>query len=348
MTSLQAANLPMIDFLKIIGPKTSDNPATLEASAKEKHALYRALKDVGFAYLKHPGLSDSEVQMLFEHAKRFFSKPESEKLELLGRMDRGRGPSQGWSSPVNRAVNTKVSDQKEFFGFYMDDDHERPNQWPRDWPEFRRAMNTFFENGHQVLLELLHALVEEIGLDSGTLEGCISEKNHFVALLHYPETTADSFKSRVRSATHTDYGCLTLLFNDAGEGLQVCDAQGEFRYAPPVPGCAIINVGDLLSRLFNGELASTKHRVIEPPAAQRTDDLTVDTTKIPARYSIAFFGHFNPSLVIKPLEACITRDRPARFEPVVAGEHVMARVRQLHTAGHSITVEPAEKAVSLV
>lgn len=72
------------------------------------------------------------------------------------------------------------------------------------------------------------------------------------------------------------------------------------------------------------------HRVIEPPSAGR---------EIPGRYSIAFFGHFNTDVVVQPLDACCSEERPARFPPVVAGEHVKARVKQLHVAGHSTKKE---------
>ncbi|KAF4214207.1 hypothetical protein CNMCM8980_006892 [Aspergillus fumigatiaffinis] len=35
-----------------------------------------------------------------------------------------------------------------------------------------------------------------------------------------------------------------------------------------------------------------------------------------------------------PLDALVTETNPARFEPVVAEEHVKARVKQLHIADH--------------
>lgn len=92
-------------------------------------------------------------------------------------------------------------------------------------------------------------------------------------------------------------------------------------------------VGDLLSRLFNGLLPSTMHRVVEPPV--------VCDSRVPDRYSIAFFAHFNADLLVKPLEALVSEAHPARFEPVVAGEHVKARVRQLHVAGNSLREEGA-------
>jgi len=97
-----------------------------------------------------------------------------------------------------------------------------------------------------------------------------------------------------------------------------------------------IIVGDLLSRFFNGVLPSTMHRVVEPPAA-RSGDTEAET--VPDRYAIAFFGHFNLDLLVKPLDALVSATDPAKFGPVVAGEHVKARVKQLHVAGHSLKEE---------
>jgi isopenicillin N synthase-like dioxygenase len=75
------------------------------------------------------------------------------------------------------------------------------------------------------------------------------------------------------------------------------------------------------------------HRVVEPPATRSGSS----ADQVPDRYSIAFFGHFNLDLLVKPLDALVSATNPARFEPVVAGEHVKARVKQLHVAGHSLT-----------
>ena len=94
---------------------------------------------------------------------------------------------------------------------------------------------------------------------------------------------------------------------------------------------AITVVGDLLSRLFNGGLPSTMHRVVEPPATAQGSQ-----AEVPDRYSLAFFGHFNLDLMVKPLDAVISETNPAKFEPIIAGEHVKARVKQLHVAGHSL------------
>ncbi|OJJ78546.1 isopenicillin N synthase family dioxygenase [Aspergillus glaucus CBS 516.65] len=332
-------DLPVIDFTSL-NEKDAQGQRT-STSLKERHQLFLALRDTGFAYLKHPGINQATMDELFSHSKRFFSKPLEEKMKILGKMDKGRGPSQGYSNPLKLAHNPKTSDLKEFFGMYRDDDTEKPNQWLQDAEshEMRADIVRFFDSCHNVILELLSAVAEEVGLPSKALHPFIGERSHFIACLHYPATEPESFQTRVRAAPHTDYGCLTLLFNDSGEGLQVLRNTGEYEYVPRKEDCAVLNVGDLLSRFFNGVLPSTMHRVVEPPAT-RKGDLQAE---VPDRYSIAFFGHFNRDLLVKPLDALVSATNPAKFEPVVAGEHVKERVKQLHVAGHSLKEKEKEK-----
>ncbi|TPX37765.1 hypothetical protein SeMB42_g06895 [Synchytrium endobioticum] len=85
-----------------------------------------------------------------------------------------------------------------------------------------------------------------------------------------------------------DYGCLTILNTDDTTGaLQVLGKDGVWLAADPVPGCFVINIGDMLRNLTNGLYQSTLHRVIH--------------TKGSYRVSVPFF--FEPAFdaVISPI-----------------------------------------------
>lgn len=235
------SDLPVINF-NSLKEKNAQGQHTW-ASLNERHHLFLSLRDTGFAYLKQPGVNQSTVDELFSHSKRFFAKPLEQKMKILGKMDRGRGPSQGYSNPLQLAQNRKTSDLKEFFGMYRDDDIEKPNQWLEDAEScaMRAALVRFFDSCHGVILELLSAVAEEVGLSPETFHPFIGEKNHFIACLHYPATDRNSFQTRVRSAPHTDYGCMTLLLNDSGEGLQVLRNTGKYEYVPRKDDCAVLN-----------------------------------------------------------------------------------------------------------
>jgi isopenicillin N synthase-like dioxygenase len=228
--SAASANLPIIDFSKF---------STKEA-ASEKAKLYSALQNDGFIYLRGHGIAKELLDNIFAHAKTFFAWPESEKAKL----ETGAAKFfHGWFSPARTSGSNQFSDQKEAFDLGDDNDPSRPNQWPSDWPEFRTDLNSFFDQCHSIHLDLLAALAEQVGLPPDYFNEAVEGKgrDHFFRILHYPETTAESFKSRVRAGTHTDYGTLTLLFNDNSGGLQVRGKDGNFFDAPPIEGAAIVN-----------------------------------------------------------------------------------------------------------
>ncbi|KAL3462222.1 hypothetical protein BJX64DRAFT_259473 [Aspergillus heterothallicus] len=322
------ASLPIIDFAKIIGPQISRSPSVLAESEAEKARLFQAFVDVGFVYLANHSIPDFARQNLFAHAKKFFALPVAEKAKL----ETGESKSfHGWFSPQRTSGDTSHSDQKEAFDVGDDNDPSRPNQWPDAWPEFRSDMNFFFEKCHQVHLVLLRALAAQVGVDEGFFEPFVDAKDHFFRVIHYPETTRGSFRNRQRAGAHTDYGTLTLLFNDQSGGLQVRTASGGYIEAPPIEGCAIINVGDLLARWFNDRLRSTEHRVVEPePKPDEDGDIS---EIVPARYAIAWFGHPNRDALVEPLEPCCTVENPKKYAPVYAGQHVVERLAYLHKRG---------------
>lgn len=75
-------------------------------------------------------------------------------------------------------------------------------------------------------------------------------------LIHYP--AAEDAAGTWRAGTHTDIGCLTLLFQRDGEdGLEICPgreshtsfAMGDtFSPLPAKTGPIVVNIGDMLSK----------------------------------------------------------------------------------------------------
>ncbi|KAL8703056.1 MAG: hypothetical protein Q9225_008127, partial [Loekoesia sp. 1 TL-2023] len=231
-------SLPLIDYSKLVEYKTSNNPDSVQTSKNEQQKLFAALRDVGFVYLQNHAIAPAAQQQLFQHARRFFAQPESDKAKI----ETGESKAfHGWFSPQRTSGDKSKSDQKEAFDIGDDNDPTRPNQWPSGWPEFRTDMSSFFEQCHEVHLELLAALAEQVGLKPDFFVPYVQAKDHFFRVLYYPETTGESFRDRFRASPHTDYGTLTLLFNDSHGGLQIRNKAGEYVDAPPIPDAAIVN-----------------------------------------------------------------------------------------------------------
>ena len=76
-----------------------------------------------------------------------------------------------------------------------------------------------------------------------------------------------------------------------------------------VPGCFIINIGDLMARWTNDSWVSTLHRVVNPPVEQAAGS---------RRQSLVFFHNPDYDAVIENLVA----GQPARYAPTTSGEHL--------------------------
>jgi len=151
-------------------------------------------------------------------------------------------------------------------------------------PGFHDGIMDFYVRCDQLHRQLMAAIATGLGLDKNYFEPQISGGDHVLRLLHYPAVpqAALSKEGAVRAGAHTDYGTVTLLFQDGSGGLQAQTPNGAYVDVPPVKGAIVINAGDLLQIWSNDVIKSTFHRVVSPPDGPTTDD-----GHFSARYSIA-------------------------------------------------------------
>ena len=68
--------------------------------------------------------------------------------------------------------------------------------------------------------------------------------------------------NQLRCGEHTDYGALTILFQDSMGGLEVFNRQGRYVPAPPIPDTVVVNLGDLMQRWTADVLVSTVFTIL--------------------------------------------------------------------------------------
>jgi isopenicillin N synthase-like dioxygenase len=137
-------------------------------------------------------------------------------------------------------------------------------------------------------------------------------------LIHYPPS--ENAEGTWRAGSHTDIGCLTLLFQRDGEdGLEICPgreshssfAMGDvFTPLPAETGPIVVNIGDMLSKdspkpvycaIYDTRLTDSF------PVAWSDDRLksnfhrvrAKDVGKSPSRYSIAYFNQGRRDFVLQ-------------------------------------------------
>ena len=153
-------------------------------------------------------------------------------------------------------------------------------------------------------------------------------------LLHYPGQKSLSPEAAIRAGAHTDYGLVTLLFQQENqEGLEIhSQISKKWEAVPFVPSNStkfpgeappiIVNIGDQLSYWTAGLLKSTIHRVKFPAKVQESGQ---------DRYSIVFFSHPNDDTILEPVPSELTRaikGRGANSEsnPITSKKHLEKRL----------------------
>ncbi|KAI9834901.1 MAG: hypothetical protein M1838_005452 [Thelocarpon superellum] len=288
--------IPVIDFSPFLYGSAAEKQATASA-------ILKAFQTSGFIYLAKHGIAPATVEDVFATSAKFFTRPQEQKDGLQwttpesnrGYVAHGREKvSQLADRDQVEALRSQNPDLKESMEIGKDGVPGRPNRWPDELDDegkhFKTVMQQFFRTCKDLNIQIMRALALGMGLGESYFDEYTDGGDNNLRLLHYPATPKEVFaknKGQVRAGEHSDYGSITLLFQDARGGLQVCGPNGTFLDATPIPGTIVINAGDLLARWSNDTIKSTRHRVIEPPIPAGADGI------YPPRYSVAYFCNPN-------------------------------------------------------
>jgi isopenicillin N synthase-like dioxygenase len=179
---------------------------------------------------------------------------------------------------------------------------------------------TFYEAAMSAAYRIMRVLAAGLELPRDFFTERHRGENVTLRLLHYPAGLAVRSSAQLGAGAHTDYGSITLLFQDDVGGLELRGADGQWRSAPVVPGAMVINTGDLMERWTNDTFRSTVHRV-RPITGARD------------RYSIALFVDPDADVQIECIKSCQSRQRRARYPGITAGEHIRQKIAATHVAG---------------
>ncbi|KAJ4329912.1 hypothetical protein N0V87_010456 [Didymella glomerata] len=323
--------IPLIDF----GAFLSGNPATKKATAE---AVLEGFQNAGFIYLKNHGISPSIVSNAFSHSAKFFARPQDQKDAMAwysAAANRGY-VAQGREKLVpldetgtEEEMRKTVPDLKESLEIGRDDQADMPNMWPSGdeaAKAFKQEMLRFFETCKDLHMQVMRAIALGMGIEESWFDGFTDAGDNTLRLLHYPGVSKSMFKRndgqlQVRAGEHSDYGSITLLFQDKRGGLQVKTPKGTFVNATPIEDTIVVNAGDLLAQWSNDTIKSTKHRVVEPPP-QKEDD---GTDSYPPRYSIAYFCNPNYERMIKAIPGTF-EETGRKYQDVQSGEYIIGRL----------------------
>ncbi|MEB3210480.1 MAG: 2-oxoglutarate and iron-dependent oxygenase domain-containing protein [Leptolyngbyaceae bacterium] len=312
-----AVDIPIIDF----SPFLDDDP---EDKQKVAEAIYRACHEVGFMYLKNHGIPEEAIRKAFEQSQHFFALPLDEKKKIAWSNETSNRGYVGMER--ERLDETKPGDLKEAFNVGrevspddLSDDEQAlvVNQWPDGQGDFKATISGFFETCAEAAQRVFRAFAIALHMPEPYIVDKHQSKGYTLRLLHYPPMKELPKPGQIRAGAHSDYGTLTLLFQDDVGGLEVQTKSGEWMSAPCIPGTILINTGDLTQRWSNDVFRSTKHRVGLPKPEKAGCD----------RYSIAFFCQPDADADIVCFPSCQSDDNPPRYGPIKAGAYLLSRLQ---------------------
>lgn len=294
--------IPSIDLSAL----SKSDPAALAA-------MHAAATDIGFATVHNTALNGARVREVIETYRAFFKLPEAEKRAY----DMARTASnRGWGAPGSEQVDpTANADYKQFFdaGLTLPDGDPllknrfyAPNIWP-DRPErFAQVIRDYYADACRVAMEVLRGVAEAIKAPRTAFDGAFDQPMALLRGNYYPERPAWAGEKDFGIATHTDYGCLTLLATDGAPGLEVRKRGGGWIPVSAEPGVFIINFGEMMEFWSGGKICATPHRVVGGEAE---------------RISVPLF--FNPGHD--------TNVAPEGAEtPILAGDHLSRRFEETY------------------
>ncbi|MBD2247574.1 isopenicillin N synthase family oxygenase [Nostoc sp. FACHB-888] len=265
--------------------------------------IYQACHEIGFMYLQNSRISKDLIKQVFSYSKYFFNLP----LEVKQK--------QPWSDEFNNTGYVSLERERL--------DPNKPGDLKEAFNVNKQAairidpsILAFYDSCTELANTVLQAYALALELPEDFFITKHNQQNHTLRSLHYPPLQTPPKSGQVRAGEHSDYGSITLLFQDDVGGLEVQTPSGEWIAAPAIPDTVVVNTGDLMQRWTNDMFCSTKHRVIIPS----------DNRVNQSRYSMAFFCHPNDDTEIACLESCQKEQSPI-YPAILAGEYLLSRLQ---------------------
>ncbi|MDC0612281.1 isopenicillin N synthase family oxygenase [Vibrio sp.] len=276
--------------------------------------LWQAATQVGFFQLSNHGIAPNDIEKAFDLSEQFFAQSETFKQQF----NLKAGQNAGWEFKAQIRPSTGLADQKESYQITLP---RMESLWPSEeqLSEFQYHMLQTEHQTWELGMFVLSCFAEKLGFERNFFTQAHDRESDdyqsTLRLLHYlPMQQVDNNTPYWRAGAHTDFDCLTLVFQQKDQGgLQVAagkDAKENLVWSnvPPKENIITCNIGDMLMRWSDDKLKSTLHRVRMP---------TQEESQGP-RYSMAFFCQANKSITISGPEG--------KYPPITAKDYLNMRI----------------------
>lgn len=296
--------IPIIDFESFI----NGNQAMRREVANQ---VRQACQETGFLYIRNHGVSETLIKQAFNQSRQFFALPIGIKQQLAWTGEADYLSKIGYIGIEQEGLDqTKPGDLKEALS--LSKEGLETTDLSILLTGFPETMSAF----HHACVDAANWILRAIAIALELPELFFVEKHTLESqglfLFHYPPLEQEPKPGQLRAGEHTDFGTLSLVFQDDVGGLEVLTKSGQWMSIPPISGTIVVNIADLLQRWTNDLFTSSKHRVVNPLGLARQK----------ARDSIVFFCDPSSEIEISCLETCQTPAHPSIYPPILAGDYI--------------------------
>ena len=293
------------------------------SSARFARAFGGALQEFGFVRVRGHKLHSELIEGAYAASREFFSLPADVKKRYVVE---GAAGQRGYTPfRAESAKDRDLPDLKEFWhvGRDLEASHPlraeySPNVWPAEVRDFRDRVAALYDSLDHCAEQLLSALAFYLDVGPETFLSMTQDGDTVLRLLHYPAMDDNTLvPGAIRAAAHEDINLLTLLISSTSSGLELKLRDGNWLAVSPEPGEIVVDSGDMLSRITDGHIPATTHRVTNPQDGASE------------RFSLPFFVHPRPDAVLSviPHFRRVSRSKPS--EDITAGDFLRERLEAL-------------------
>ncbi|CAI9095460.1 OLC1v1031414C1 [Oldenlandia corymbosa var. corymbosa] len=289
----ESSQIPVIDMSKLV----AGNPGYDTEMSK----LHQACREWGFFQLTNHGAA-VEIETMKAAAQEFFKLPLEQKM-VYAQLPNTNLEGYGQAFVVSDDQKLDWSDM--FILYTLPITARNLSFWPNNPTSFRSSLEEYSCKLHRICASLYELMAKNLRADFKEFMDMHQDMVQAIRMNYYPPCSqADKV---VGFTPHSDGSQLTLLVQvDEVEGLQIRH-NGKWVPVKPLPGAIIVNIGDALEIMSNGEYRSIEHRAVVNPEKERM--------------SIAAFHTPDFAATIGPLSNLV-KENGAKYKTVKYADYV--------------------------
>ncbi|CAN5705215.1 2-oxoglutarate and iron-dependent oxygenase domain-containing protein [soil metagenome] len=289
----------------------------------------RTCREIGFMVISGHGVDPDLIAEVETLSRAFFDLPLEEKMLIVRPspdvtrgyqpfkaevLVRSRGGDAAGDLNESLMIGPVDVDGTAYYTASEAGRHFAGNLWPERPAGLRRAYERCYRVMDALAIDLMRLFALALDLPETYFDSSVDRSISRLRVRNYPALEVEPEPGQLRASAHSDYGSLTILkTEDRPGGLQVMGKAGHWLDVPHVPGCFVVNIGDMLARWTNDRWVSTLHRVVNPPLERAAES---------RRQSVVFFQNPNYDAAVACLPSCTDAGHPPKYPPTTSGGHL--------------------------